>query len=131
MFTFAYCIIDDKHPSDSSRLVATLVHSVARHSLAAATTFQPVPVPVESAVVVGVALRTEQVSEHATQVGNVWLGLKLQTTAVRQVLGELTGASLAERRNGDGLCFFSMMSLYFLVADLALSPCQGRPPLRK
>jgi len=28
-------------------------------------------------------------------------------------------------------CFFSIMSLYFLLALLALSPCHGSPPLRK
>ena len=36
-----------------------------------------------------------------------------------------------QRDGMELLCFFSMMSLYFLDADLALRPCQGRPPLRK
>jgi len=54
-------------------------------------------------VVVGVSLTAEQVTEHASQVGNVWLCLELEGAAVGEVLGELGGTSLAEGGDGDGL----------------------------
>jgi len=62
-----------------------------------------IPVPVQGGVVVGVALRPEEVTEHAAEVGNVGLGLELERAAVGQVLGELGGASLAQGGDGDGL----------------------------
>lgn len=62
-----------------------------------------VPVPVQGGVVVGVALRPEEVAEHAAEVGDVGLGLELEGAAVGEVLGELGRAALAKGRNGDGL----------------------------
>lgn len=97
---------NDSLPLRQENLVATFVHSVARNAFAAASSLQSVPVPVETAVVVGVSLRSEQVSEHAAQVSNVWLGFELQAAAVRKVLGELAGAALAESGDRDRLFLF-------------------------
>jgi hypothetical protein len=57
-------------------------------------------------VVVGVSLRSEQVSEHSTEVSNVRLGLELEGTAVGEVFGKLRRTSLAESGDGDGLLLF-------------------------
>lgn len=63
----------------TSYLVATFIHSFARNSVTrgSGTSFQSVPVPIQTAVIVGVALRAEQVSEHASKVGDIGLGLEL------------------------------------------------------
>lgn len=62
-----------------------------------------VPVPVQGGIVVGVALRPEEVAEHASEVGDVGLGLELEGAAVGEVLGKLGGAALAEGGDGNGL----------------------------
>ena len=62
-----------------------------------------VPVPVQGGVVVGVALRPEEVTEHASEVGDVGLGLELERAAVGEILGKLGGAALAEGGDGNGL----------------------------
>jgi hypothetical protein len=57
-------------------------------------------------VVVRVALASEQVAEHTTEVGNVGLCLELERSAVGQVFGELRRTSLAKGGDGDGLLLF-------------------------
>ncbi len=54
-------------------------------------------------MVVGVTLRSEEITEHSSKVGNVGLGLELQGAAVRKVLRKLTWAPLAQRRDGNTL----------------------------
>ena len=92
-------------------VTAGVVHTIRRSSVA---TFQSVPIPIKTGVVVRVSLRPEKVTEHAAKVGNIWLGLKLETTAISQVFGKLTGAPLTESRDSytlllchDELVFFS------------------------
>jgi len=68
--------------------------------------FVTVPVPVETRVVVRVALASEQVTEHTSEVSNVGLGLELEGSAVGQVFGKLRRTSLAKSGDGDGLLLF-------------------------
>jgi len=65
-----------------------------------------VPIPIQTRVVVRVALASEQIAEHATEVGNVGLGLELERSAVGQVFGKLGRTSLAKSGDGDGLLLF-------------------------
>jgi len=57
-------------------------------------------------VVVRVSLASEEITEHASEVGNVGLGLELEGSAVGEVFGKLRWASLAEGGDGDGLLLF-------------------------
>ncbi len=57
-------------------------------------------------MVVCVTLASEKVAEHASEVGNVGLGLKFEGSAVGEVFGELRWAALAESRNCDRLLLF-------------------------
>ena len=84
-------------------VTAGVVHTIRRSSVA---TFQSVPIPIKTGVVVRVSLRPEKVTEHAAKVGNIWLGLKLETTAISEVFGKLTGASLTEGRDSNTLLLF-------------------------
>lgn len=89
-----------------------------------------VPVPVQGGVVIGVSLRSEQVAEHASKVGNVRLGLELEGAAVRQVLGELRRTSLAEGGDGDGLLLLHN-ELVLLGGRLGLESLPWKPSLQE
>ena len=65
---------------------------------------------------VGVSLRSEQVAEHTSQVSDIRLGFEFEGAAVSEVFGELTGATLAERRDRDGL--------FLLHDELVLFGCR-------
>ena len=86
-----------------TNLISAFLHAAV---LAVRSGFVAVPVPVQAGVDVGVALRPEEVTEHASEVGNVGLGLKLEGSAVSEVFGELRWAALAESRNCDRLLLF-------------------------
>lgn len=57
-------------------------------------------------MVVRVSLASEEITEHASEVCNVGLGLKLEGSAVSEVFGKLGWASLAEGGDGDRLLLF-------------------------
>mmetsp|Transcript_4507 Transcript_4507/g.10940 ORF Transcript_4507/g.10940 Transcript_4507/m.10940 type:complete len:322 (-) Transcript_4507:208-1173(-) len=88
--------------SISRSLVSALFHAGIL-AVGAGSRFVSVPVPVQRRMVVGVSLRSEQVTEHASEVCNVRLGLKLEGATVGKVFGELRRASLAECGDGDRL----------------------------
>mmetsp|Transcript_8789 Transcript_8789/g.23731 ORF Transcript_8789/g.23731 Transcript_8789/m.23731 type:complete len:334 (-) Transcript_8789:165-1166(-) len=89
--------------ASGTRLVSVVLHGIHPLSSVSRSSLVAVPVPVEAAVVVRVALASEEVAEHSSQVGDVWLGLELEGSAVRQVLGELRWAALAQGWDGDAL----------------------------
>ena len=89
-----------------------------------------VPVPVQRGVVVGVALRPEEVAEHAAEVGDVGLGLELERAAVGEVLGELRGAALAQGGDGDGLLLLHN-ELVLLGGRLGLEALPGKAALEE
>lgn len=81
-------------------------------------------------MVVGVSLRAEQITEHSTEVSDIWLGLELERTAVSQVLGKLRGATLAKRGNGDGLLLFHNQLVLF-GGRFCLESLPGKASLQK
>jgi hypothetical protein len=89
-----------------------------------------VPVPVETGVVVGVSLGSEEITEHSTKVGNVGLGLEFKRAAVGKVFGELTGAALAEGRDSDTLLLFHN-ELVLLGGGLGLESLPGESALEE
>mmetsp|Transcript_12244 Transcript_12244/g.26497 ORF Transcript_12244/g.26497 Transcript_12244/m.26497 type:complete len:207 (+) Transcript_12244:346-966(+) len=74
--------------------------------VAPSAALNPVPIPVQAGVVIGIPLASEQVAEHPPQVRNVGFGLELEAAAIREVLGELAGTPLTERGDGDALLLF-------------------------
>ncbi|KAL7554876.1 hypothetical protein ACHAWF_018693 [Thalassiosira exigua] len=98
--------------------------------IAPGAALDPVPVPVQARVVVRVPLTPEQVAEHPPQVGNVGLGLELEAAAVREVLRELAGTSLAQGGDGDGLLLLHD-ELVLLGGALGLEALPGEPALEE
>mmetsp|Transcript_31907 Transcript_31907/g.77324 ORF Transcript_31907/g.77324 Transcript_31907/m.77324 type:complete len:272 (+) Transcript_31907:158-973(+) len=89
-----------------------------------------VPVPIQTRVVVGVSLRPKQVAEHASQIGNIGLGLKFERAAVSQVFRKLRRTSLAQGRNGNGLFLFHN-ELVFLGGRLGLESLPWKSSLEE
>ena len=90
----------------------------------------PVPIPIQTGIIIRIPLTPEQVAEHPPQIGNVRLGLELETATVCQVLGELGGTSLTQRRNGDGL-FLLHDELVLFRRALGLEALPGQSPLEE
>ena len=63
----------------------------------------PIPIPIQTGIIVRVSLTPEEIAKHAPQVGNVGLGLELERATVSKVFRELRGTSLTEGGDGDGL----------------------------
>mmetsp|Transcript_13224 Transcript_13224/g.19985 ORF Transcript_13224/g.19985 Transcript_13224/m.19985 type:complete len:252 (+) Transcript_13224:510-1265(+) len=93
--------------------------------VASGPTLNPIPIPIQTRVVIGISLTPEQVTEHPPQVRNVGLGLKLKTATISKVLSELTGTSLAKRGDGDGLLLLHD-KLILLRGALGLESLPGK-----
>jgi len=89
---------------------------------------KPVPIPIQGRIVIRVSLTPEQVPEHPPQVRNVGLGLKLQRTTIRQILGELRGTSLTKCGDRYGLLLLHN-ELVLLRGTLGLEPLPRQYPL--
>jgi len=97
----------------SFNLISGLLKDVVPALAVTSSRFVTVPVPVQTGVIVGVTLASEQITEHTSEVCDVGLGLELQGSTVRQVLSKLRRASLAERRDRDRLLLFHNKLVFF------------------
>jgi len=111
------------HPTTSISSSFSLRY--ANPIVASGPTINPIPIPIQTRVVIGVSLTSEQVTEHPPQVCNVGLGLKLKTAAISKVLRELTGTPLAQRGDGDGLLLLHD-KLILLRGALGLESLPGK-----
>lgn len=81
-------------------------------------------------MVIGVSLRTKQVSEHSTKVGNIRLGFEFEGSAIRQVFGKLRRTSLAQGGNRNRLLLFHNQLVLFGGA-LGLESLPGKTSLEE
>jgi len=93
-------------------------------------TLNPIPIPIQTGIIISIPLTPEQITEHAPQIGNVGLSLKLETTAVCKVFRELRRTLLTQRGNRNGL-FLLHNELVLLGGTLGLESLPGQLPLEE
>jgi hypothetical protein len=94
------------------------------------TRVDPIPIPIETGIIVCVSLTSEKIAEHSPKIGNVGFRLELETAAIGQILSKLTGASLAESRDSDRLLFLHD-ELVFFGGRLSLEALPGETALQE
>ena len=90
----------------------------------------PIPIPIQTRIIIGISLAPKQIPKHAPQVGNIGLGLKLETATIGQILGKLRGASLTQGGNRNGLLLLHN-ELILLSGGLGLESLPGQSPLEE
>lgn len=120
LLTIDTCIISISHIT--SPLCPTIPRSSRR--------INPIPIPIQARIIISVSLTPKQIPKHTPQIGNIGLGLKLETAAISQILGELRGTPLAQSRNSNRLLLLHNQ-LILLGGGLGLESLPGQSPLEE